>query len=212
MSSIDELDHVLLAAVDLTEAARELERRHGLLAVEGGRHPGWGTENRIVPLGDAYLELIAISDEAEAACTVFGRWLADRRSEPYAPLGWAVRTSSIDDRAGALGLAVELGSRARPDGSVSSWRLAGVAEAAAAPFLPFFIEWAAGTVLPGRAPVQHPAGEVGVERLVLHGDDGRLTDWLGGLSLPIVLRAGAPALAAIVLRGDSGEIVLSAER
>jgi len=38
---------------DLRAAAQELEARHGLVAVEGGRHPGWGTANRIVPLGES---------------------------------------------------------------------------------------------------------------------------------------------------------------
>jgi hypothetical protein len=38
-----ELDHVLIAVVDLAEAAREIEARHGLASLEGGRHPSWGT-------------------------------------------------------------------------------------------------------------------------------------------------------------------------
>ena len=35
-----ELDHVLIAVADLEAAARELEARHGLTSIEGGRHPG----------------------------------------------------------------------------------------------------------------------------------------------------------------------------
>src|SRR5207253_9345067 len=53
-----ELDHVLIAVDDLAAAARELEARHGLASIRGGRHPGWGTANRIVPLGQTYLELV----------------------------------------------------------------------------------------------------------------------------------------------------------
>src|SRR5581483_1601628 len=48
-----ELDHVLVAVVDLAKAARELEARYGLSSIEGGRHAGWGTANRIVPLGNS---------------------------------------------------------------------------------------------------------------------------------------------------------------
>ena len=77
-----ELDHVLIAVADLAAAARELEVRHGLASVEGGRHPGWGTANRIVPLGDTYLELIAVVDEAEAAESPFGRWVAAAQPGP----------------------------------------------------------------------------------------------------------------------------------
>jgi hypothetical protein len=47
-----ELDHVLIAVADLAEAARKIEARHGLASINGGRHPDWGTANRIVPLGE----------------------------------------------------------------------------------------------------------------------------------------------------------------
>jgi hypothetical protein len=54
-----ELDHILIAVADLAAAGHEIEERHGLASIEGGRHPGWGTANRIVPLGDAYNVLVA---------------------------------------------------------------------------------------------------------------------------------------------------------
>jgi hypothetical protein len=137
-------DHVLIALPDLEEAVEEFEARWGLSSLEGGRHPDWGTANRIVPLGDAYLELIAVVDRGVATRSEFGHWVA--RAEP-GPLGWAVRTDAIE----ALGLPVVDGSRRRPDGTLLSWRLAGVERAAADPALPFFIEWGEGTPLPGRA-------------------------------------------------------------
>src|SRR5918994_6149300 len=82
-----ELDHVLIAVVDLAEAARAIEARHGLASLEGGRHPSWGTANRIVPLGGAYLELVAIVDEAEAARSPFGGWVAQAHPTLDTPLG-----------------------------------------------------------------------------------------------------------------------------
>ena len=85
-----ELDHVLIAAADLDAVARQIETEHGLASAAGGRHPGWGTANRIVPLGATYLELVAVVDEAEASQSAFGRWVAASRSG--APFGWAVRT------------------------------------------------------------------------------------------------------------------------
>ncbi len=42
---------MLIGVADLAAAALELEAHCGLASVEGGRHPGWGTANRIVPLG-----------------------------------------------------------------------------------------------------------------------------------------------------------------
>ena len=56
------IDHVIYATQDLDAAAARLESEHGLVADGGGRHAGIGTENRIVPLGGGYLELIAVVD------------------------------------------------------------------------------------------------------------------------------------------------------
>ena len=196
-----ELDHVLIAVADLHAASRTLETRHGLASVEGGRHAGWGTANRIVPLGDAYVELITVVDEAEAAGSAFGRWVAaGLRSDPGRPLGWVARTDRLDEMAGRLGLAVNEGSRRGGDGRLLRWRLAGVEEAAAAPALPFFVEWGEGTPLPGRAEAAHPAGAVRLERLELSGDPEHVTAWIGTGDLPIELSAGPPAVTGIVLR------------
>src|SRR5438093_12432628 len=107
-----ELDHLVIAVADLATAGREIEARHGLASVEGGRHPGWGTANRIVPLGDAYLELVAVVDEAEAASSTFGRWVGRMRPATglLRPFGWALRTPHLDAVAGRLGLTVASGS------------------------------------------------------------------------------------------------------
>jgi len=142
-----ELDHIVIAVTDLAAAARELEARHGLASIEGGRHPGWGTANRIVPLGETYLELAAVIDEAEAAESVFGRWIVSGVSELGQPLGWAVRTHELDVIARRLGLDVGAGSRATPGGQAVAWRSVGIEQAVAEPSLPFFIEWGAGNAV-----------------------------------------------------------------
>jgi hypothetical protein len=204
-----ELDHVLLAVADLAAAAEGIEARHGLASIEGGRHPGWGTANRIVPLGEAYLELVAVVDEAEAAQSAFGRWVAAAPRSLPRLLGWSVRTTELDDVAGRLDLTVAAGSRTDRSGQHVRWRLAGIEQAAAEPSLPFFIEWGHGTPLPGRSPVTHPAGTVQIATLRLDGDADRLAAWLGAHRLPITVRQGTPAVAGIVLTGAAGEIVLT---
>src|SRR6266545_7294966 len=165
-----ELDHVLIAVADLAAAAREIEARHGLASIEGGRHPGWGTANRIVQLGEAYLELVTVVDVTEAAQSPFGRWVAGAHPRLAKLLGWAVRTNKLDDVARRLGLTLRAGSRATRDGQLLRWRLAGIEQAAAEPSLPFFIEWGHGTPLPGRAPAAHAAGAVQIAELQLNGD------------------------------------------
>lgn len=201
------LDHVVLAVADLAAAADELETRHGLASVAGGRHPGWGTENRIVPLGDTYLELIAVANEAEAAASPFGRWVAAGRDGGVRPLGWAVRTDELDVVAERLGLEARAGSRRTGEGGELRWRYAGAEQAMAEACLPFFIEWAEGTPFPGRAD----GPELRIRALHLTGDPARLAAWLGPNDLPVVVEPGRPALVGVMLEGPGGVVVLSGD-
>jgi Glyoxalase-like domain len=207
-----ELDHVLVAVADLAAAGRSLEARHGLASIEGGRHPGWGTANRIVPLGEAYLELVAVVDETEAAQSPFGSWVTQASPARAKPLGWAVRTTTLDEVARRLGLVVAAGSRATRGGQLLRWRVAGIEQAAGEPSLPFFIEWERGTTHPGQTPATHGVTRVQIAQLQLEGDADRLAAWLGAHHLPITVKPGTRALRSIVLTGAAGEIVLDAER
>lgn len=200
---------MIIAVTDLDAAARELETRHDLASVEGGRHAGWGTANRIVPLAETYIELITVVDEGEAAGSAFGRWVAAGiRSAPGRPLGWVARTDRLDEVAERLGLTVSAGSRAGRDGRLLRWRLAGVEEAAGEPALPFFVEWGEGTALPGGAPATQPGGALRLKRLDVSGDPDRVNGWLGTDSLPIAVTPGAPAVTGIVLAAGEGELRL----
>jgi len=198
-----QIDHVLIAVPDLDASARELEARYGLGSVDGGRHPGWGTANRIVPLGDTYLELIGVVDSDEAAGSAFGRAVAAAAPSQARLLGWAARADDIDAVADRLGLPVHDGSREAIDGRLLRWRLAGVEDALAEPALPFFIEWGPDTPHPGSA-----ATELRIAELRLSGSAERLTTWLGGELLPVDVVEGQPALTAVIIRGPGVEIVL----
>ena len=201
---------MLIAVVDLAVAAREFESRWGLASVEGGRHPDWGTANRIVPLGQIYLELIAVVDPGTATTQGLGRWVATNATPSGRPLGWAVRTDELDEVAFRLGLAVSSGSRVTPSGEALRWRSVGLDRAITESSLPFFIEWGAGVVLPGTTPISHPAESVEISELHVGGDAARLATWLGtdDHGLPVVVRGGPPRVAAIVLRTAEEEIVI----
>ena len=141
------IDHVIYATQDLDAAAARLESEHGLVADGGGRHAGIGTENRIVPLGGGYLELIAVVDYAEAERSALGHQLAKRIAERREGLmGWVVAVEDVIGHAGRTG--AELSTIER---SGLRARLAGVATAMAEPALPFFIERDAGIADPGAA-------------------------------------------------------------
>jgi hypothetical protein len=77
-----------------------------------------------VPLGETYVELIAVVDEAEAAQSPVGRWVAN--APPGRPLGWCLRTDQLEDVARRLDLTVTAVSRATPDGRLFRGRIAGI--------------------------------------------------------------------------------------
>ncbi len=159
------LDHVLVPCVDLDEAARRFEREYGLVAVTGGRHPGAGTANRVVPLGTTYIELIAVVDEREALALPRSRRVlaAARAGLPFTT--WAARTDDLDAMRAAL-LAegrrpppILPGARRRPDGVLLEWRTQELVPDAEPSVLPFLIEWRVPPELhPAGAAVRHHSG------------------------------------------------------
>jgi hypothetical protein len=194
------IDHVILPVRDLSLAAAEIEARHGLASIEGGRHPAWGTANRIVPLGDTYLELVAVVDPETAARSAFGQWVAGAILDR--PLGWAVRTDSIETVGQRLDQPVIPGSRAQPNGSLVTWRSAGLDTAIREPGLPFFIQWGDGVPLPGATAIDHPGGPARLKLLSVPADPGRLADWLGDHDLPIAVTRSSGTSAVTLTRGD----------
>jgi hypothetical protein len=139
------IDHLVIAVADPDDAVSTLESGLGLTPGGGGRHEALGTFNRLVWLGDTYLELIGIFDPKLAAASWIGA-PADRALAAGGGLAtWAVASDdlradvdALRERGSDLSAPVH-GERIRPDGQVVRWRLA------AAPKLdlelpPFLIE------------------------------------------------------------------------
>jgi hypothetical protein len=203
------LDHVILGAPDVDAVAARLESEHRLPSVAGGRHAGLGTENRIVPLGDAYLELMGVADRDEAAANPMGRWVLDhvRAGESY--LGWCVRTDDLDGVCARLGLEAQPMSRTRPDGVELRWRLAGLERAIADPALPFFIEWdVPEDELPGRAGGETQAAGARIAAVEVGADAGALADWLSDEVATVRVVDGPPGVHAVAVAGAAGAEVV----
>lgn len=183
------IDHVIYGTSDLDGAGARMEAL-GLQVRPGGVHDGQGTHNRIVPLGDTYLELMAISDPGEAAAHPFGRRVLDAIGKGDGLIGWAVRVDSVEAVAERLGTRVSTIRRAGLEG-----RLTGVEEALDEPTLPFFIQ---GTSRPGEG------GSTPLSFIEVAGDAERLNRWLDGTDLGVRVVDGAPAVRAVGL----GETIL----
>lgn len=198
-----ELDHVILGVGDLRLASARLRGDLGLGSVEGGRHVGVGTGNRIIPLGSNYVELIAVADPEEARAHPFGRWVLEHVADGERFLGWCLRTDQLDAVAERLQLEIDAWSRERPDGAEIRWRMAGLEAAMEDPSLPIFIQWEVDDALyPGRAAADHVASPAGISWVEVAGDEERLAAWTGA-ELPARVVDGEPGVrrAGIVLGG-----------
>lgn len=202
-----EVDHVLIAVGNLDEAAERFERDYGLKSIDGGTHPGWGTANRIVPLGREYLELIGVVDPDEAIEHPFGRWMLERVADGDHLLRCCLRPNDIDQTAERIGHEPVPGSRAIPGGGSVHWRLVGL-EAAMTENLPFFIEWHPDSEHPGAKEVKHPSQAMGIAWVEIGGEPMRLTEWLGEEVAAVRLVGGAPGVKAIGVIAPEGDIVL----
>jgi catechol 2,3-dioxygenase-like lactoylglutathione lyase family enzyme len=137
------IDHLVIAAADPDRAADRLADALGLTVGGGGRHERLGTLNRLIWLGDSYLEIIGVFDPAQAAASWLGRLVVRTLASGGGLATWAVTTDDIDRdvrrlRAGGAELTrPERGTRTRPDGQTVRWSfsLPSALEAAGPPFL-----------------------------------------------------------------------------
>ena len=123
------IDHVIIACADPDAAVVELCASLGLNAGGGGRHPASGTLNRLIWLGDSFIELVSVFDRGLAEQGLFGRHIVRLLDESEG--GFAGLALATDDVARdvavlrAQGSLIEEpidGDRIRPDGRVVRWR------------------------------------------------------------------------------------------
>lgn len=173
------IDHLAIAVDDPDAAIWELASHLGIPAgTSGGRHPAWGTRNRLLWLGDTFIELCTVFDPGLANRSWLGRALLQvRATTDSTAIGWAIATDDLDLDRGGMNLAgavlgeAQPGERRWPDGQLVRWRLALPADVALdRPFLiehdPTAAEWlpedrAARAASPGRvAALELPVDEI----------------------------------------------------
>jgi hypothetical protein len=202
------IDHTIIGARDIDAVADRLWERHGLASLPGGRHPGWGTHNRIVPLGGPYLEIIGVADEKEAMRDPMGRWLLAHTATGDPLMGWCCETGDIEVRARRLGLALEPGGRVRPDGTRLTWRLAG--REVALGERPFFIAWDDPETRPGLLGAPHAVEVHGIAHVEVGGSADRLAGWVDD-DVPVRALGDGGGLRAVVIATADGEIRLTGD-
>jgi catechol 2,3-dioxygenase-like lactoylglutathione lyase family enzyme len=188
------LDHLVYATPDLEESVRLIAKQTGVRPVEGGPHPGLGTRNHLLGLGELrYLEIIGPDPDQPDPDRPrpFG---IDDLTEPRLA-AWAVRAADIEARVArsrAQGYdpgPIEPLSRRTPDGDVLRWRLTFPYE----PVVPFLIDW-------GRTP--HPARRLPIVPLTefagVHPEPAQVRARLAALGVELDVHTGASGLVATI--------------
>ena len=123
------IDHLVVAVPDPDAAVVELARLFGLAAGGGGRHPSLGTYNRLLWLGDTYIECIGVADRPSAEASWVGAPSVRALDVGGGLATWAIASpdlardvAALQARGSALGSPID-GERRRPDGAVVRWRL-----------------------------------------------------------------------------------------
>jgi hypothetical protein len=205
------VDHLLVGVNDLEAGIAWVEKATGVRAVAGGSHPGVGTRNALLSLGERrYLEIIA----PDPAQTDYRFRVDVRELEEPRLVTWAAATRDIDavsETARAAGFEVsgpEEGSRARPDGTVLRWktlRLENDLGHAGVEPIPFFIEWAADSKHPSQ---DSPGGCELLSFRIEHPKSADVAAVLAALGIPVRVEAAASARLSATLRTPMGEASL----
>lgn len=173
------IDHIAIAATDLAAGVAAVEAALGVPMGPGGAHALMGTHNRLLGLGDVYLEVIAIDPAAPRPA--FPRWFdLDAFQGRPRPGAWVLRCADLDAGLRAL---PEAGRALDLERGALRWRM-GVPEGGRAAFdglFPALITWQ------GEAPrlpdsglrlrqivLAHPQAPALAARLAPHCADPRL--------------------------------------
>lgn len=138
---LNALDHIIIGVHDLAQAETIFGQKLGLAVSGGGIHPSGGTANRIIVIGDTYLELITIRTPAEAQHSMLNR-LA--KGDGY--LNFVLSSDNIEVDSAAMakrGVAIigpNAGQLRSPDGNIRGWSRTDIERPDLTQHYPFIIQ------------------------------------------------------------------------
>jgi len=207
------LDHILLGCSDLERGIAFVEEKTGVKAAFGGVHPGRGTQNALLSLGERhYLEIIA-PDPKQAGTTgpqsSVQRLRLRELKEPRL-VTWAVHPGSaaaLAEKLKKAGIGADgptPGARKRPDGRLLQWQTVNLEDDAGG-LLPFFIEWGADTTHPS---VDAPKG-CSLEAFWLESEEAEnLAKRFELIAVNVAVKRGERAQLRARIKGPKGEVEL----
>jgi glyoxalase-like protein len=207
------LDHLLLGCSDLDRGVAFVEGHTGVRAAFGGVHPGRGTRNALLSLGERhYLEIIAPDPKQDSSESFAAKqWNLLKELKSPRLIGWAAHPGDLEVfasnlRESGIGFGGPWpGSRTRADGKILNWKTLSLTDDHDG-LLPFFIEWSTGSLHPS---ADAPAG-CHLEQFAVAGPDpselSKIFQRLG-IEAPIE-RSEKPELRAHIV-GASGTLKVS---
>ncbi len=193
------LDHLLLGIADLDQGIAWVLEKTGVKAIAGGSHPGVGTRNALISLGDRqYLEIISLDPFQKQAGRMAA--LVQNLKTPQL-IAWAASTRNIEElsqQAQTAGYKIEGpsdGGRRKPDGGMLKWRTVRIISRYA-DVIPFFIEWGAGILHPSQ---DSPSGCTIDALEIDHPEDSGVRKTLRQFGINVLVNPGdKPRLKAIL--------------
>ena len=200
------IDHVIIGVPNLDQAVKQIADLTGVQPAIGGVHPGRGTRNALMALGEgSYLEILA-PNPVEPAASPEAKVLRSL-TEPK-PIGWAVSAEdqtalrkTLSDNVIAVTPA-ESGSRELPDGSKLRWVTFGYRDLDD-PLAPFFIIWADPKLHPSRTS---PGGCRLTELIIQHAEADRLRRAVAPLQLPVAVSPSPESAMRVKLACPRGTV------
>ncbi len=202
------IDHLMWGAPSLEAGMAEAARLFGVAPAPGGVHPGLGTCNALLSLGESvYLEVIAPDPAQDLSGNLGGR-LA-RLTAPSL-ITWAAAApglASVAERAVARELTARgpvPTERSAPDGSLLVWELLFLGGHAHGSLVPFFIDW----LETPHPATTNPTGGRFQQLEITAPDAAGLNDIFAGLGMEQRAEPGETSALAAVIETSSGVIRL----
>ena len=203
-----ELDHLMWGAPTLEAGIAEAERLFGVAPAPGGVHPGLGTQNALLSLGERYyLEIIAPDPKQDLNGT-FGERLAGLGG--CGLITWAAAAPGLAvlaERAAALEITARgptATERRTPDGDLLRWELLVLGGHRFPGLVPFFIDW---LETPHPATTNPVAGQYrGLE--IRTPDAAALNEIFAGLGIAMSAKQADAVDLTAIIETANGEIRL----
>lgn len=203
------LDHILMGAPDLLSASNACAELTGVVPAGGGSHPGFGTRNQLLSLGEGlFFEIIAPDPvQRQKGQRAIG---LDGLTAP-GMLTFSMRSDDlprIAERAEAAGLSAPepvAMSRTRADGVTLAWEILYLDAPDWGNFVPFVIDWKGSPHPAGTAP----SGCTLLDYTVLHPNAADLRTLYAKLGIDVSVRAALSPGFILRLDTPNGELVLT---